>query len=225
GVILEVVASGHDGADRGNVDYAPSAGLAHRRNGGFGTEDIAQEVDTQDGVPALGAGLDDGVIHANPGVIHQNVELAKVVHGALDERGDFGFLLHVRFDEHDVAAAGRNLGGDMLATRDIPIGKGHLRAFSDEAPYGGLANPRCPARDSGHFPPELSHRPSPSGHAARSGGDPDAAGAARERDNTGECKQITWSLPLTLTAHDHPVVHPAPPEPPPQRASTCEAAW
>src|SRR5712691_9168189 len=50
-VILEVVAAGHNGADRGNVDNAPPAGLAHRRNGGFGTEDIAQEVDAQDGVP------------------------------------------------------------------------------------------------------------------------------------------------------------------------------
>jgi len=63
------------------------------------------------------------VIHAYPSVIHQNVELAKVVHGALYERGDFGFLLHVRFDEHDVAATSRDLCGDALATLDITIGK------------------------------------------------------------------------------------------------------
>src|SRR5439155_15656728 len=102
----------------------PPTGLAHRWNGSFGAEDIAQEVDAQDGVPALGGSLDHGVIHAYPSVIHQNVELAKVVHGALYERGDFGFLLHVRFDEHDVAATGRNLGGDALTTLDITICKG-----------------------------------------------------------------------------------------------------
>src|SRR5207245_2731307 len=139
------------------------------RNGGFGTEDIAQEVDAQDGVPALSASLDHGVIHAYPSVIHQNVELTKVVHSALNERGDFGFLLHVRFDEHDVAATGLNLGGDVLAALDITIGKGHLRPFSDEAPHSGLTNPRRPARDGGHFPTELSHRLYPPGRDARSG--------------------------------------------------------
>jgi len=64
------------------------------------------------------------VIHAYPGVIHQNVELAKAVHGALHEGGDFGFLLYVRFDEHGLAATGLNLCGDALATLDITIGKG-----------------------------------------------------------------------------------------------------
>ena len=64
------------------------------------------------------------MIHAYPGSnIHQHVELAEVVHGTLNERGNFSFLLHVRFDEHDVAATGRNLGGDTLATLDITIGK------------------------------------------------------------------------------------------------------
>src|SRR5262249_52671688 len=124
----------------------------------FGAEDIAQEVDVQDGVPALGAGFDHGVIHAYPGVIHQDVELAKVVHGALHKRGDFGFLLHVRFDKHDVATTGLNFCSDALTTLDITIGKSHLRPFGDEAPHGGLPNPRRPARDGGHSPTELSHR-------------------------------------------------------------------
>jgi hypothetical protein len=67
----------------------------------------------------------------------------------------------VRFDEHDVAATGLNLGGDTLAALDIPIGKGHLRSFGDEAPHGGLPNPRRSARDGSHFPTQLSHRPFP----------------------------------------------------------------
>jgi hypothetical protein len=47
----------------------------------------------------------------------------------------------VRFDEHGCAATGLNLGGDALAPLDIPVGKGHLRPFGDEAPHGGLPNP------------------------------------------------------------------------------------
>ena len=137
-------------------------------------------------MPALGAGLDHGVIHAYPGVIHQNVELAKVVHGALHERGDFGFLLHVRFDEYGLSTTGRNLGSDALATLDITIGKGHLRPFGDEAPHGGLTNPRRPARDGSHFPTELSHRHHPPVSGSRSGTDPGTAGVALERDDTGE---------------------------------------
>jgi hypothetical protein len=84
-----------------------------------------------------------------------------VVHGALHERGDFGFLLHVRFDEYDVAATGLNLGGDALAALDIPIGEGYVRSFGDEAPHRGLPNPRRSARDGGHFPTQLSHRHCP----------------------------------------------------------------
>src|SRR5262249_17387610 len=60
--------------------------------------------------------------------------------------------------EHDVAATGLNLCGDALATLNITISKGHLRPFGDEAPHGGLTNPRRPASDGGHFPTELSHR-------------------------------------------------------------------
>jgi hypothetical protein len=64
----------------------------------------------------------------------------------------------MRFDEHDVAATGFNLGGDALATLDITIGKGYLRPFGDEAPHGRLTNPRSPTSDGGNFPTELSHR-------------------------------------------------------------------
>lgn len=63
-----------------------------------------------------------------------------MVHGALNESSDLRFLLHVRFDEHDVAATGLNLCSDALPTLDIPIGKGHLRPFGDKAPHRGLTN-------------------------------------------------------------------------------------
>jgi hypothetical protein len=138
------------------------------------------------------------VIHAYPGVINQNVELPKVVYGAVHERSDLGFLLHVRFDEHDVATMGLNLGGDALAALDITVGKSHLRPFGDEAPHRGLPNPRRAARDGGHFPPELSHRHSPlvcvMPDPVRTLG---AADTALEPDDTGECRAITRFVPLT----------------------------
>ena len=67
----------------------------------------------------------------------------------------------MRFDEHGLAATGLKICGDALATLDITIGKGHLRPFGDEAPHGGLTNPRRPARDGGNFPTALAHRHCP----------------------------------------------------------------
>jgi hypothetical protein len=64
-----------------------------------------------------------------------------VIHGALHEGGDCGFLLYVRLDEHGLAATGLNLCGDALAALDITIGKGHLCPFGDETPHSGLTNP------------------------------------------------------------------------------------
>ena len=157
GVVLRRLAHARHGADRRDVDDAAAAALTDDRDRRFRAERVPLEVDAEDLVPALRAGLDHRVIEPDPGVVHEDVEPAEAIRRLLDEARGVDLAPHVGFDEERLTAARLDLRHDALAAIGVAVGKRHLRAFRHEPSHRGLTDARRPAGDGGDLPTQSCH--------------------------------------------------------------------
>src|SRR5215475_1128254 len=68
----------------GDIDDRATAPLPHRRNGDLGPQKNAFGVDVHDAIPLLDGRILDPTAPADPGVIDQDIELAKPIDSGLD---------------------------------------------------------------------------------------------------------------------------------------------
>jgi hypothetical protein len=97
------------------------------------------------------------VIQPHPGVVDEDVEPAEALRRLADEGRGLRFALHVRFHEHDVATARRDVRRDPLGPLGVAIGEHHLGPFRHEPSHRRLADPRSPAAHGGHLPVQSCH--------------------------------------------------------------------
>ena len=102
-------------AGRRNVD--DGAGLLghHVRDDGLTHQERAGQVNTQNPVPLLQAGVLDGFAQNDPGVVVQDIDPAKGGQTALGQTHRRGFLGNIASLEHGLAAVGIDRGRHPLA--------------------------------------------------------------------------------------------------------------
>src|SRR5262249_5791567 len=108
----------------------------------------------------LGRGLDDCLIHADPSVVHQNVQSTETLHSLRNEREAGRLMADIGLHKQRFAATCRDLCRHTVTPRRIAVSKRHLSSLGDEAPHGGLPDTRRTTGYCGDHSIQLSHPPS-----------------------------------------------------------------
>src|SRR6266540_4472577 len=142
---------------RGDVDDGAAPSLPQSGDGVFRPEKDALDVDRHNAVPVVFGRLLDPFADENPGIVHQDIELAiaphRRVYGSLPVRlpGD------VEMDVCGLAARRMNLRCDRAPVVVEHIAEDHLGALTTkELRFRGPLAPG-PATDQGHFPIQPAH--------------------------------------------------------------------
>src|SRR5262249_23104053 len=99
----------------------------------------------------------DALAEENPGIVHQNGELAIETLGGLHCSAPIGFAGDVQVDVGRLAASGPDVRFGRLAFRVQDIAKDYLRPFTAKHPCSPGALPAGATTDEGYLPIKSSH--------------------------------------------------------------------
>jgi hypothetical protein len=112
--------------------------------------EVPLEVGVQDGVPLLLRHLPDDTVPGDPGIAHQDVQAAELVHDLVDHRLRLLEVGHVRLDGQRPAAHLLDLTLDLVGgVHPSAVGQRHVTAESAELQRHGGADPAAPPGDEG----------------------------------------------------------------------------
>src|SRR5215471_18962757 len=141
--------SSNDPCDGGDVDNRASPGLAHRGYGVFSAQEHPLGIHLHHPVPLLRGEVLNGnrlsvrtTGTADARIVHQHVQRAKARHGSRHGLLPLLGFRHIQRDEEAGAAAGVDLGLDLLAFLFQEIPNDHLGTLTGKEP--GFCSPLAP---------------------------------------------------------------------------------
>ena len=145
GRVLEAALLAGLGVD---LDDGPAALRLHHRCGVFGAEEVADQVDVDDRLPASPVKLLDRAGKEHGGVGHQNVEPAKAFQRGRNHSRHLFFIGDIDMHSQRLAIGLRRDGlRHLLGALEVEVGHHHMRAFLGQTQADGLAQP---LRATGH---------------------------------------------------------------------------
>ena len=137
--ITDGIGARHGRRHAADVDDAAALLHLHDFHGFAAGDEGRGQVGIDDVAPFLGGDFGRGLVDRDAGVIHENVETAKLVHGRLDHVQDVGFLGHVGWADEGGAALLVEFGGELFKFVLAACGQHGLDAFGGQPARNGLA--------------------------------------------------------------------------------------
>ena len=131
-----------DPVGRTHVDHRPAACALQRRDGQLGAVDHAHQVDVDQAADLGLAQVFEPLEDDHPGIVDQNIELAKAGLGGVEHRLPLGAVGHVMVVEGGGFA---QRGGQRRALGIQHVADHHPRALGHEPPHDPLADSTCTA--------------------------------------------------------------------------------
>src|SRR4030095_8453850 len=142
---------------RGDVDDGAATRLPHSGDGVLRPEEDALDIDRHNAVPVVFGRLLDPFADENPGIVHQDIELAISPHRSVDCGLPVRLTGDIEMDVGGLAARGMNLCFDPAPVLVEHIAEDHLGVLATkELRFRGPLAPG-PATDQGHFPIQPAH--------------------------------------------------------------------
>src|SRR5262245_55387825 len=123
----------------------------------FGPQKHPLRVHRHEVLPLRFAGLLETLPEHNPGVIHQDIELAIAVHRRAHRLDPIGVVGHIQMNVGRFAACSPYLGLDLFPLGIPDVAQDHFRAFAGKQFRLCRALAPGAAADQGHLPIEPSH--------------------------------------------------------------------
>ena len=111
------------------------------RNHVFRKQELAFQIDRQTAIPSLARRIEDGSVGANPGIVHEDIDLSVGVERFLYDLSDLVFVRDVTLDKDRVAAIPPDLIGSLASDVLAPIDDHNLGALAREDFGHTLADP------------------------------------------------------------------------------------
>jgi hypothetical protein len=117
------------------------------RNNVLRKEELALQIDCQTAIPSLASRIENGSVGANPGVVHEDINLSVGVERPLYNPFDLLFVRDVTLDEDRIAPITPDLIGGLVSDVLAPIDDDNFGALAREDFSHTLTDPPGRAGD------------------------------------------------------------------------------
>lgn len=122
-------------------------------------EEGANQMDLEHAIPHGRRGLQEWCEHRIARIVHQNIDAAKRLDGALDHGLDLVLVRDIGLHRNGSPPQALNLRGGLLGSSSIDIRHHNARAFAGQTQRCGAPNPPATAGDNRHLVGQLHNAP------------------------------------------------------------------